>query len=338
PRPTQPWPNQNASPPIQRTQGFEASDRPDQAMFQAPQLPPAPAQQMQPLAAQPATQQPAPTSALPRGYGQPQPAGDGRRTLEQARRDAALMGLGIGPGQPFSSLEQPADRMSPGSMSQLNGAPYAAPPVYSPDLSPIPDLRSNPSFFEQQSMAPPTNSMGQTLPAATSSMVTPGSVNDPNARFQQNFVNPAAAQAPQFPGPPNAWNQGNLQGGLQGYDNARRASDQQLQQSLQNTWAQTPTNFIASPAGGISMPQPAAPAQMMQESWNRRPVAPEPYPQAAPPQAPGRSFEAQYLPSVNPSAGRTPAPAANPYPPAGRPSQPVYRDGVVVPEQYGPGR
>lgn len=335
---------------IQRTQAIEAPARPDHAMYQAPQLPSLPGQA---LAGPPATQTPmnaypqrtsahdARSTAPPAGFGQPQnpqqPANprQSANSLEQARRDAALMGLGLGPGQLFPSLEQPADRVSPGSMSQMNGAAFPAPPIYSPDLTPPPDLRQNPSFFEQPGMTPPTNSMGQTLPGGTSSMMTPGSINDPHARLQRD-VNPASAQMPQLPPSPNVWNQSHIPAGLQGYDGSRRAADQQLQQTLQSTWANTPSNAIPSPASGISMPQPAAPSQMMHESWGRQPVAPEPYPHAAQQQT-IRSFQPTTLPAVNPSPGRMPA-NSNPYPPAGRFAQPAYRDGVVVPEQYGPGR
>lgn len=40
------------------------------------------------------------------------------------------------------------------------------------------------------------------------------------------------------------------------------------------------------------------------------------------------------LPAVNPTSGRMPGGNGPTYQPTGRPQQPVYRDGVVVPEQY----
>jgi len=332
----QQWQNGPEPNGIQRTQGVAGSEHPDQAMYQSFQLPPLPEAPAQTVVQQQPVLGPPPSSVPPQNFGQPRTAAEAPQTassLEKARREAALMGLGLGPGQPFASLEQPADRMSPGSMSQLNGAPFPTPRVYSPDLAPIPDLRQNHSFFEQPAMTPPTNSLGQTLPGGTSSMMTPGTVNDPQARLQQNAVNPASGQMPQLPAPPNVWSQSDVAGGMQGYDQSRRAVDQQVQQTLQNTWAGTPSNFIASPAGGVSMPQPAPPMQMMQESWGRQPIAPEPYHHATPPQNDGR-FAPAPLPMVNPSANRTPA-AANQVPPTANAAPPTYRDGVVVPEQYG---
>jgi len=153
-------------------------------------------------------------------------------------------------------------------------------------------------------------------------------------------VNPAANQAPQVPNPPNVWNQSGMQNGMQGYDDTRRAADQQLQQTLQNTWAGTPSGAIPSPSSGVPTQGPPPQSQMMNDSWGRQPVAPSPYPHAAPQQQQQnfRAFESAPLPSVNPSPGRLSAGQLDQYPPAGRMTQPVYRDGVVVPEQYGPPR
>ena len=186
-------------------------------------------------------------------------------------------------------------------------------------------------------MTPQTNSMGQTMPGGTSSMMTPGTINDPNARFQQSYVNPAAGITPQVPSVPNVWNQSGMQSGLQGYDDTRRATDLQLQQTLQNTWTNTPSGAIPSPASGVPMPGPAPQSQMMNDGWGRQPVAPPPYQQAAPPQA-SRGFEPLGLPSVNPSPARSPSAQTDNFPPPGRTYQPLYREGVVVPEQYGPPR
>jgi hypothetical protein len=72
---------------------------------------------------------------------------------------------------------------------------------------------------------------------------------------------------------------------------------------------------------------------MMNDSWARQPVAPPPYPQAAPPQA-GRGFEPVQLPSVNPSPVKMPGGPMENYPPSGQSYEPMYREGVVVPEQY----
>jgi len=335
----QEWANSPAGvDPIQRAQAIETPQPHDHAMYQASAMPGQPAAASDMASS---FQQGGPSTVPQTGYGPApgqQPASERRPTaaaLEKARREAALMGLGLGPGQPFSSLEQPSDRVSPGSYSQ-NGAAFAATPVRSPDLTPPPDLRQQPSFFEQAPVTPPTNSMGQSMPGGTSAMMTPGSVNDPQARFQQNYVSPASGQMPQLPPPPNVWQQGSMQGGMQRYDDTRRVADQQLQQTLQSTWAGTPSGAIPSPAGGVPTQQPAPQSQMMNESWGRQPVAPAPYPHASQqPQYNGRSQDFAPLPAVNPSASKFPTQPAEPFAPAGRPSQPVYRDGVVVPEQYG---
>jgi Tfp pilus assembly protein PilF len=346
--PSAEWPQQQyGSDRIQRTQSLEPPIRPDQAVYHAPQFPALPSQGAAQGYPQQSYQQQsyqAPQSSVPAtGFTQQQPAQPGPTSaLDKARRDAALMGLGLGPGQLFPTLEQPAerpasDRISAGSNSHLNGAAFGTPPIRSPDLTPPPDLRQMPSFFEQQPMTPPTNSMGQSMPGGTSSMMTPGAVNDPNARFQQSYVNPAAGMAPQAPNVPNVWNQSGMQSGLQGYDDSRRAADLQLQQTLQNTWTNTPSSAVPSPAGGVPMPGMAPQSQMMNDSWGRQPVAPPPYQQAAPPQV-SRGYEPIDLPSVNPSPSRSPSAQADNFPPPGRTYQPLYREGVVVPEQYGPGR
>jgi len=333
------WPAQGNSSEIQRIQAIEAPVQPDQAMYQAPALPsPSPAAQgyPQPLS----QQQQGPPTAPPTGFGparepqQPQQqqaiAGQAQGTaVEKARRDAALMGLGLGPGQMFSNLEQPGDRMAPGSNSRPNGAAFGSPPIQSPDLTPPPDLRQMRSFFEQSPVTPPTNSMGQAMPGGTSNMMTPGSVNDPNARFQREFVNPAAAQMPQAPSAPNVWSQGGVQGAMQGYDDSRRATDSQLQQTLQNTWAATPSGAIPSPSGGVPMAGPSPQSQMMNDGWARQPVAPAPYSQAAPPQS-NRGYESAPLPVVNPSAGRMGGGPIENFAPAGRVAQPQYRQGVRI--------
>ncbi|QDT55192.1 Tetratricopeptide repeat protein [Caulifigura coniformis] len=336
----QEWANSQAGTvdPIQRAQAIETPRLHDQAMYQASEMTAQPTA-MPDVAA--SFRQPRPSAVPQTGYGQSpdqQVAGDRRPTaaaLEKARRDAALMGLGLGPGQPFSNLEQPSDRVSPGSYSQI-GAAFAPTPVQSPDLTPPPDLRQQPSFFEQGPVTPPTNSMGQSMPGGTSTMMTPGSVNDPHAQFRQAFVSPASGQMPQLPPAPNTWRQGNMQGGMQGYDDTRRIADHQLQQTLQSTWAGTPSGAIPSPAGGVPYQTPPPQSQMMNESWGRQPVAPAPYPHTSQqPQNNGRSSDFAPLPSVNPSASRMPVTQPEPFAPVGRPAQPAYRDGIVIPEQYG---
>ncbi len=115
---------------------------------------------------------------------------------------------------------------------------------------------------------------------------------------------------------------------MNGYDEARRATEAQLQQTLSNTWSNSPSSAIPTPSSGVSMQRPGDPSQMMLEGWGRQAVAPPPYPHSTT-QAQNSQFAP--LPAVNPSPGRG-ASTQSAY--SGSNTQPVYREGVVVPPQY----
>jgi hypothetical protein len=243
------------------------------------------------------------------------------------------MGLGVGPGQMFPTLEQQAPRTSPGTNSHWNGATVAAPARQLPDQAAVPDLSQSPSFFQQQPMSPPPNSLGQQMPAGSSNMTLAGGwppeggVNaSPLATAPGAPVMNAGGTVPvEWPGPgPNT---------MGSYDDARRQVDQNLNQSMGAAWDSSPAQAIPSPAAGIPFQQPASPAQQM-ESWNRQPVAPQPYPGQV--RAPAFQ-EPPALPVINPTTGRgvdSPAMRATSNRSA---AVPLYRDGIVVPEQYDSG-
>jgi tetratricopeptide (TPR) repeat protein len=262
-----------------------------------------------------------------------QPQGN---TIADARRAAAMMGLGLGPGQMFSSLEQPAPRLSPGVNSNWNGMNVATPPRQLPDLQPVPDLKQAPSFFEP-SQATPNNSLGQQMPSAGPNLSAPnnwptaGNPNQTPASQQPNNLQPADSGMNQ----PAAYNQ------LQSYDATRQQVDQTLQQTMNNTWGNRPSQAIPSPSAGVSYQQPDTPSQQM-EAWNRQPMVPPPYaPQQGQSSAQATSNYAPQaagsgLPVINPTAGRMMTgdrPATGPA--VQRPNPlPAYRGNIVVPPAY----
>jgi hypothetical protein len=279
------------------------------------------------VSAVPAAQQ------MPEAAGNVQPASEvSQATFEQARRSAALMGLGVGPGQMFSTLEHQANRIAAGSNSQFNGTSFPQPPRDLPDMRTPPDLRQSPSFFQPAEAAPPPNNLGQQMPAAAPNLSTPpqwpaGPAGPPLG----SAVPPAGpVESPvthaQWAGEPAA-------NELARYDETRGRVDQTLQHSM-SAWANSPAQGIPSPSSGVPFRQPPPPAQQM-EAWNRPPVSPEPYPNAAQPRTGSLNVETITLPSVTPVSGRMPSDEAARYVPAtSRSVAPTYRDGVVVPEQY----
>lgn len=271
--------------------------------------------------------------AMPEAAANGQPASEvSQATFEQARRSAALMGLGVGPGQMFSTLEHQANRIAAGSNSQFNGTSFPQPSRDLPDMRTPPDLRQSPSFFQPAEAAPPPNNLGQQMPAAAPNLSSPvqwpaGTVGDPlgSAVPPAGPVETPVAHA-QWAGEPAA-------NDLASYDETRGRVDQTLQHSM-NAWANSPAQAIPSPSSGVPFRQPPPPAQQM-EAWNRPPVSPEPYPNSAQPRTGSLNVETTTLPSVTPVSGRMPAVEAARYVPAtSRSVAPTYRDGVVVPEQY----
>jgi hypothetical protein len=253
-------------------------------------------------------------------------------TFEQARRSAALMGLGIGPGQMFSTLEHQANRIAAGSNSQLNGVSFPQPSRDLPDMRTPPDLRQAPSFFQPSEAAPPPNNLGQHMPAAATNLSGPSQW--PSGTAGAPIANTAP---PVGPSPEVVHNfrrtDTSATNELATYDETRQRVDQTLQYSM-NAWANSPAQAIPSPSSGVPFQQPPPPAQQM-EAWNRQPVSPEQYPGSAQSRSEAPSGEITTLPNITPRSGRPAAVDPARYvPTTSRSVAPTYREGVVVPQQY----
>ncbi|MBX3441379.1 MAG: hypothetical protein KF774_03150 [Planctomyces sp.] len=262
--------------------------------------------------------------------------------FDEARRRAALMGLGVGPGQELTPLEQPARRVSPGSDSQWNGSAFQPPRRELPDQARIPDLSTSPSFFEQRDAATPRNSLGQEMPSGPSTM-------------RRHEVWPAAATSQPVSQPPShpaagvsagsaldaPWASSAVVNAMSPYDEMRRRVDQTVQQSMTETWGNRPAQAIPSPASGTPIDRPPPPSQQM-ERWNHTAVRPDPYPHDSAQQRTSQANQPSQLPTVTPTADRmTPGHAGVPryIPQTSRAvAPPNYRDGIVIPEQYAPQR
>jgi hypothetical protein len=253
-------------------------------------------------------------------------------SFEQARRSAALMGLGIGTGQMFSTLEHQANRMTPGSNGQFNGSSFPQPVRDLPDMRTPPDLRQAPSFFQQSQAAPPPNNLGQQMPAPTANMSAASQWSNGSPSAEAGNAWPPAVPAGE--GVRNVqWPVAPATNELAGYDDTRQQVDQTVQHSM-SAWANSPAQAIATPSAGVPFQQPPAPAQQM-EAWNRRPVTPEQYPNSPQQRSGSLNVETITLPTVTPVSGYPTPMDASRYAPATRRSvTPTYRDGVVVPEQY----
>lgn len=157
-------------------------------------------------------------------------------SYEQARREAALMGLGAGPGQVFPYIQQ-TPRAMPGTDSRINGAQYPAPVRHMPTGLAPPDWNPGFSGSPPANRAPAYNDLGQPMPPI------PVPTNDPaahpvssSAYFQQyqHTGHDAAVQRSQ----------------MTRYQDTRVQQSAQLNGLINQTWGQSPQ----SPPYGVTPP------------------------------------------------------------------------------------
>ena len=223
-------------------------------------------------------------------------------SYEQARREAALMGLGAGPGQVFPYIQQ-TPRAMPGTDSRLNGAQYPAPARHMPTGLVPPNLN-------QQALSPaPTNRpaaanhRGQSMPSVPTQTTVPASSPTQGANYQTYHYGNHGQQPVPVPTTP--------------YQDVRSQQSAELNGLVNQTWGQSPQ----SPPYGVTPPSainqqppgmgtmPSAPSTVIQASQSL-PAAQKPEPQP-------------WNTAVVPGVHRSPAPATVPVPQPNNQQAPV---------------
>jgi hypothetical protein len=245
--------------------------------------------------------------------------------FEQARRKAALMGLGVGGGAAFSTFEPSAPRMSAGSNSNWNGAAYTPPERQMPTMTAQPELRQHPIYSDDSTMqmAPPPNSLGQQMPS-TSPVVHPMRPSPFSRDAQWAEAPPAQVQRTSSGDAP--WANEAVNNAMQPYNDSRQRVDQSLQQSMDTAWGNRPAQAIASPTAGVEVQRPESAAQQM-ERWNPQTVIPAEYPAAGGAGSQNRLV----MPMVTPANGSQSRISTTGVPTSG---QPTYAPGIEVPPPY----
>ena len=164
-------------------------------------------------------------SGAERGTGAPDP-------YEQARREAALMGLGAGPGQVFPYIQQ-TPRSMPGTDSRLNGTQYPAPARHMPTGLVPPGL----NHHTPANLSPQGNELGQRMPNVPVQTTVPAGATTRNAAYQAYQQN--ARDFSRSPAPTT-------------YQDTRVQQAAQLNGMINQTWGQSPQ----SPPYGVTQQSP----------------------------------------------------------------------------------
>ncbi|MEZ6144485.1 MAG: tetratricopeptide repeat protein [Planctomycetaceae bacterium] len=251
------------------------------------------------------------------------PAGsaDPNDPYQQARREAAIMGLGVGPGQMFPYVQQ-TNRAVPGTSSMMNGAQYPAPQRQLPiGMNPA-DL--SPSFAGPQAtnLTPGQSYQGQLLPQVAAPITNPSQYGAPaSATFQQyeqmGYTGP----------PPTSY--------TQVYEDVRQQSAQQLNGLINQTYGQPvqtpPSGIAALPSQTYHAPQNPALSQYSAPQLATNPpqaTYTQPVADAAPdsrwtpPQLTAPTTQSTRPTEYNAPQTYTSTPTTNP------------NENIVVPEQY----
>lgn len=236
---------------------------------------------------------------------------------QQARRQAAIMGLGAGPEQLFPYVQQ-TQRAVPGSSSMWNGAQYPPPQRQLPTNRNPADL--SPSFASPQAtnLTPGPNYQGHLLPPVAAPVNTATQFGAPASVSHQQF------QQPTYEVPPATTY-------TQTYENIRQQSNQQLSQLIDQTYGQSvqtpPSGVAALPSQTYHAPQTEQLSQYNTPQTGRSGQATNvPGPQLTPPQ-----FSVPTSPVTQIQQYGTPE--------TDTPHQPTHSSasqGIVIPEQYRP--
>ncbi len=239
----------------------------------------------------------------------------------QAYQEAAAIGLGFGPEQMFPVVQRTRREM-PGSQSRWNGSQYPAPARHLPiDRAPA-DLRQSMNMPAESryvpqyggNMTPGANSLGQQMPAQSSSYTTPDQYSTSRHWGTQPTYQPVAP--PQAPNP------------LTRFDEQRQAYNDQYNALVQQVHAEAAAGRTESPSRGIPIDRPNAPSEQMRSWQQDSSLGPANIRTVTPPQY-------QSPPPYNAGAGsNSNVPQAQiPYA-SGQLPDPHYAANVVVPEPY----
>ncbi|QDT31439.1 tetratricopeptide repeat protein [Thalassoglobus polymorphus] len=165
-----------------------------------------------------------------------------RNAFEEASLEAARMGMGLGPGSMFPTMNQTAPQQQPGANSRWNGSSYSQPNRVLPtDMAPL-DLQQ---AFDR----PAVNSMGQQVPTSevTNRPEQFGTASRYDAHLQQQNHQTPGQQQQLLQQQRRQQQQMEQQLGQQ-----RMPASQQLNQQMQGAWNQRQMN--------LHTPAPNAPA------------------------------------------------------------------------------
>ncbi|MBX3437593.1 MAG: hypothetical protein KF861_08895, partial [Planctomycetaceae bacterium] len=156
---------------------------------------------------------------------------------QEARRQAARMGLGVGSGQMFATLQQ-TPRAAPGTDSRWNGAEYPAPARSLPTEMQPANLQPAFSAPHATELSPVTGFQGQPLPPVPVPVNQPAQYGAASLHGTQSSPPPAFAN-PNSPSP------------QQRYEDVRQQQNRELTGLINETYGQPPQ----SPPYNAAAPQ-----------------------------------------------------------------------------------
>lgn len=222
-------------------------------------------------------------------------------SFDEASKAAARMGMGLGPGTMFPIFSSAAPVNPPGSMSYDNSQ---APPRMLPTDLPPPDLSQAYRAAPTQ-MTTPAYEQGGQLPPSNPPMYGRDQFGTASRYDTMTLQNTNVPQS--------AWTDPNMQQ----YQVQQWEAGRQMNQAVQQVWAQGPVNMPVSPSAGSVYSYPAAQGQV----YGRDGVN-----VLQPPDWP-------YQPANMQASPPTPTPFN---PQSQSQTAPQYGDAVMVPPQYQP--
>jgi Flp pilus assembly protein TadD len=245
--------------------------------------------------------------------------------LEQAKQQAAMMGMGAGPGSLFPTRQSGAPASNPPVQDGVqqpgtmwNGSQFTPPQRHLPtNLQPPnlqdaahPNLESTWDMYRQQ-----TNSLGQHAPAPSSTYTTQNQFS-PGSQFNANPNAPLTPTSLPASGQLNHSSQ-----------NAVYATNMQAQGFV----GQSPANAIVSPANQQRNLEPVlpAPSSLMTPTWGNQSIAPPAWPSrtADDPNYRPKGFDMPAAPGTNANSSDSNVVVPDRYPAAPTGQQPPQNPG-----------
>ncbi|QDU37624.1 cellulose synthase subunit BcsC [Maioricimonas rarisocia] len=267
------------------------------------------------------------------GHSQATPvAGGNANDFEQAKREAAELGLGAGPGLLFPMMPQTTPRVSPGTASVWNGGMYPAPERQLPTMPQQPAGAVPASYAAPQERAD-VEAYRRGVPAGNGfSGQAPQPQSQSGMHRQQGTAHEAYSGTAISPGMPAQAPAGTNMNQMQSYQQQRQAMDDQYNSMIQqNLGGAHPTSQQNGGSRfGNSSPVPAPAFQ-----WER----PEDYRATAPQygQSTEGSRSQEGMPANIPAGAiplQTPPPANGAEQGFGHRQSPPANSGLVTPGPY----